>query len=230
MCCRTMHQFSPLRSVWFHPRQTIARIAHENPGYRLFALPVIAGFATWPTVAFFFPDQDVLDGGLFWSALLTFGPLFELFQLFVGAYLIQVTGAWLGGRAGLRSIQAAIAWGNVPIALVAVIAIPLAVTSMILTEGADANLVGDPTLAIVLFGHFLVILQFALVTWSVVILIWGLASVQGYKPIYAILNAALAWLIPCLVIVLIMASVGYSEQLFELFFGGFDELFFVHAN
>ena len=174
-----MHQFSPLRSVWFHPRQTIARIAHENPGYRLFALPIIAGFATWPTVAFFFPDQDVLDGGLFWSALLTFGPLFELFQLFVGAYLIQVTGAWLGGRAGLRSIQAAIAWGNVPIALVAVIAIPLAITSMILTEGADA---------------------------------------------------VLAWLIPSLVIVLIVVSVGYSEHLFELFFGGFDELFFIHAN
>ena len=74
------------------------------------------------------------------------------------------------------------------------------------------------------------ILQFALVGWSAVILICGLASVQGYKPIYAILNAVLAWLIPSLVIVLIVVSVGYSEHLFELFLGGFDELFFIHAN
>ena len=74
------------------------------------------------------------------------------------------------------------------------------------------------------------ILQFTLVGWSAVILVLGLASVQGYKPIYAIANALLAWLIPGLVFVLIVVSLGYSEHLLEIFFAGSDKLFFVHAN
>ena len=219
-----MSRSSPIRSVWFNPSQTIAYIAHENPGYRLFVLPIIAGFAVWPTIALFSTDTDQVDSGLVLSTLLSFGPIAELFQVFIGAYLIRLTGIWLGGKAGINSIQTAIVWGNVPIATITVLGAVLLVFSSAYNEFSETPLTWSQSPLVATFAWLLFAIQTAVVVWSIVIFLRGLATVQGYSISRATLNAFLAWLFPAMLIVLAAAILGYGEVLPWIFFAGFEDL------
>ncbi len=222
-----MKHRSPLRSVWLHPSQTIARIAHENPGYRLIALPIIAGFATWPTIAFFSTDIEQVEIGLFWLALLSYGPVFEVLQLFVGAYLIRATGIWLGGKAGLASIQTAIAWGNAPIAALTILSIPLMIAAAILAETSEADFLSEPTMTVLPAAMALTVIQFLFVIWSLAIFVRGLASVQGFSTARALLNTFVACVIPVAMIVSILVVAGRSDSLASIFFAGSNEIVYV---
>ena len=215
---------SPLRSIWFNPSQTIARIAHENPGYRLYSLPILAGFAVWPTSALFSTDDSVMASGLVLSTLLTFGPVFEVLQLLVGAYLIRVTGAWLGGKAGVASIQTAIAWGNVPIVALAILGILLMTFAAFYSEVSGAPLSANQSALVSGIGFFFLALQIAVVAWSVGIFWRGLAIVQGYSVGRAILNSLAAWALPAALIAIGAVALGYSDNVAWLFFAGIDEL------
>lgn len=224
MAVSKVRRFSPLLSVWLRPSRTIAAIAHENPGYRLFALPIIAGFATWPTVALFATEEESLDSGLILSTLLAFGPVAEVLQVFAGAYLVRLTGAWLGGKAGVASIQTAIAWGNVPIAALTVLGIPLLLFASLYNEASDVPLTWNQSPLVATIGWLLFCVQSVIVGWSLVIVFRGLAAVQGYSIGRAVLNAVLAWLVPALLVVLAVAVLGYGDILPELFLSGFDDL------
>jgi len=215
---------SPLRSVWFDPSQTIARIAHENPGYRLFVLPILAGFAVLPTTALFSTEDNAIVSGIFLSTLLTFGPVLEVLQVLVGAYLIRATGVWLGGKAGVESIQAAIAWGNVPIVALAILGIPLMAFSAFYAEFTGVPLSANQSSLVTVIGIVLIIIQVVIVAWSIGIFWKGLATVQGYSVGRAILNSILAWTVVAAIVVIGAAALGYTSNLEWLFFAGTDEL------
>jgi len=215
---------SPLRSIWFDPSQTIARIAHENPGYRLYVLPILAGLAVWPTSALFSTEDNVMESGILLSALLTFGPALEVLQVFVGAYLIRVTGVWLGGKAGVASIQAVIVWGNVPIVALAVLGIPLMAFSAFYAEASGAPLLANQSSLVSGVGLVLLALQVVVVAWSMGIFWKGLAIVQGYSVGRAILNSIVAWAIPAALVAVGAIALGYSDKVTWLFFAGIDEL------
>lgn len=219
-----MPHSSPLRSIWFNPSQTIAYIAHENPSYRLFAIPIIAGFAIWPTVALFSSDADQFESGLILSTILAFGPIAELSQVFLGAYLIRLTGLWLGGKAGIASIQTAIVWGNVPIAMIAVVSATLLVFSWAYDELAKAPLTWNHSPMVTTLAWALFATQLVIVGWSIVIFLRGLAQVQGYSLPLAMLNATLAWLLPAMVMVIMTIVLGSGEYVSWLLFAGFDDL------
>lgn len=215
---------SPFKSIWFSPSQTIARIAHENPGYWLYTLPILAGFAIWPTSTLFPADDGVLENGLILSTLLTFGPVFEIVQLVVGAYLIRVTGVWLGGKAGVASIQTAIAWGNVPIVALAILGMLLMSFAALYSGTSEYPLLANESALLTGIGFFFLALQLAVVIWSVGIFWSGLAAVQGYSIGSAILNSLVAWTIPALLVVAGAVALGYSDKVVWLFFAGIDEL------
>lgn len=206
------------------PSQTIACIAHENPGYRLFALPVIAGFAVWPTMALFTSDTDQIESGLILSTLLAFGPIAELFQVFVGAYLIRLTGIWFGGKAGITSIQTAIVWGNVPIALLTIIGIVLLIFASAYNEFSETPLAWDQSPLVTAIAWLLFAFQAVIVGWSIVIFLRGLAKVQGYSIGRATMNAVFAWLVLAMLVVLVAAVLGYGDSLPWLFLAGFEDL------
>ncbi len=224
-----MDPSSPLRSIWFHPAKTIAYIAHENPGYRLFVLPIAAGFLTLPTVALFGDADLEIRVGFAWASLVAFGPIAELLQVFVGAYLIRLTGAWLGGRAGSSSIQAAIVWGNVPIVAMTLLGIAALVFAFLYSEPGDDPLRWGQSPVVTAIGWSLVALQAALVFWSIAIFLRGVATVQGFSTTRAALNAVLAWSILAAILVAVTTILGLSEHLHWLFFAGLDELVVIHA-
>jgi hypothetical protein len=225
-----MSRSSPLRSIWFNPSQTVAYIAHENPGYRLFALPIISGLAVWPTVALFATDSDEIESGLILSTILAFGPIAEIFQVFVGAYLIRLTGIWIGGKARTASIQAAIVWGNVPIAVIAILGIVVLLFSSAYNEFSETPLTWNQSPLVTATAWLLFALQTVIVGWSIVIFFRGLAAVQGYSISRAILNAAIAWLVPAMLVVLVAIVSGYGEALPHLFLAGFHDLVMLNES
>ena len=221
---------SPLRSIWLHPAKTIAFIAHENPGYRLFVLPIAAGFVVLPTVALFAGANDEAETGLVLSTLLAFGPVGELLQVFIGTNLVRLTGAWLGGTASSAGIQVAIVWGNVPIVALAVLGTTLAILSSGYAEFVDEPLEWGQSLPVSLAGWGLLALQTILVAWSIVIFLTGIAAAQGFSIGRAALNALLAWLLFAAVIALATIAFGFADRLQWIFFAGLEDLVRVHGQ
>lgn len=167
---------------------------------------------------------------MLWLALLSFGPLLEVLQVFVGAYLIRVTGIWFGGKAGTTSIQAAIVWGNVPIAALAVFSILLMIVSTVITESFGAALLTDATTGVSIAGVILTVIQFTFVLWSIIIFVKGLASVQGFSIAKALINTIVAWSLPVALFVLVFAAAGHADNLVSVFYAGFTELVWFDAE
>lgn len=216
-----MSRRSPLLTVWLRPSETVARIAHENPGYRLFVLPIVAGFAVWLTAALDSRDSDPFDYGLLPSALLSFGPIGELVQVFAGAYLLRLTGSWLGGTAGSTSIQTAIAWANAPIVVIACIGFLIPILFGFADLSTRTLLEHHPTVYFIA-GWALFALQFVLVAWSYFIFLKGLASVQGFSVARAALNTLLATAIPVIILAVTTVALGSVDDLSWLLFSGME--------
>ncbi len=230
-----MRSSSPVRSIWFRPKETIASIAHDNPGYRLYLFPIVAGFVILPTMALFATDDDDMLFGFVLSTLLAFGPwwilrpFFEVLQVFVGAWLIRMTGVWLGGRASTESIQTTIAWCHLPIAILAILGTALFFLAAFLTDAGDSPLWWNQSAATATVGWTLFAVQTALIGWSIVILISGLAAVQRYSMWRAALNVALAWGIVAAIAALAALLFTDAAGLFLFFFIGFDNMVILDA-
>ena len=229
-----MHSSSPVRSIWFRPAETIANIAHDNPGYRLYLFPIVSGFVILPTMALFATDDDDVMVGFVLSSLLAFGPwvlrpVFEVLQVFVGAWLIRMTGLWLGGRASTASIQTAIVWCHLPIAILAILGLALFWLAVLLMDPREPPLWWNQSAATATVGWTLFVVQTALVGWSLVILISGLAAVQGYSIWRAALNVILAWGAVAGIVALAILLVTDIAGLLKLFFSGFDNLVLLDA-
>jgi len=215
---------SAYRTIWFRPAETITRIAHENPGYRLYALPFIAGIAILP--AGILLQSSVLDEnyGLVLLALLSFPPLVEVLQLSIGGWLIRFTGEWLGGRAGISGIKTAMAWGNVPIACLAIIGLVLSLVGIFLLRFYGEGFLEDHVATVAAISIFLWALQLVLIVWSFAIFFHGLAAVQEFSIWRAIANSLLAWLLPVTLLISAVIALGYSDKLAWLFFAEIDQL------
>jgi len=114
----------PLREIWFEPELNVSRVAHENPGYRIIVLPVLASFAIWPglLLAGFDPEDPV---GVFWQGLLSLNFTVELPLQFVTAWMLFASSRRFGGRASFNAIVSALAWSRLPIAVLTGLALSL---------------------------------------------------------------------------------------------------------
>ncbi|MEM1262382.1 MAG: YIP1 family protein [Pseudomonadota bacterium] len=213
---------SPLRTIWLRPGETVRAIAHENPGYRVFSLPIIAGFCVLPSTALLNPRSIDEPVGFLMGSIFAFGPLLELLQLFVGAYLLRVTGAWLGGSASSTRLQTTIAWSNVPIVVLGIIGIAVLFASSAIAFENEEWLSWGSTPAINLVGFALVALQVVFVVWSGLIFLTGLAALQRFSLARAIVNAALAWGIVASAIVAVLLLSGLADMVTSVFFSGFE--------
>ena len=215
---------SPLRSVWFRPGETIARIAHDNPDHRLLAWPILAGCGTLPTLALADADAFEFRFGVVLAILYTPGPVANLLTVFIGAYLVRATGRLLGGRAGAASLRTAFVWSQVPIVVLAAMSIVVALSADAFAElvAADNDWWQDPfwqTTSVVLS-----VVQAALILWSLCILVAGLASIQRISLPKATANLVLAWLVYAVVIALAVVAAADLDTLATVFTAGLEDL------
>ncbi|MEM6641259.1 MAG: YIP1 family protein [Pseudomonadota bacterium] len=219
-------RFYPTLTIWRDPGRTVLRIAHDNPGYRLLFLPVVAGFVSSPLMVMLDPGGSE-ELGWVWSNLLAFGPFGELAQLFVFGSLIQRVGARLGGRASVPEILLVLAWANLPIALFALpsllaFAPDVVDIDYIYTEKGEMDRV--TSINWWAMGP-LVAMEFAAILLSCTILVRGLAVLQGFSARYAILSVFAVWGGGTGFLMVAAFLLGGGGELPRLLLGSWTEMF-----
>ncbi|MEM8547459.1 MAG: YIP1 family protein [Pseudomonadota bacterium] len=202
--------FRPFWQVWHQPGVVIARVAHENPWYRCLAWPVLAGLATWPGLVVTHGYFDASLGWA-WSLVLGWSVLPEVAWTFTFAWLLYLTSGNFRGRAGLPAIVTAVAWSHLPIALLAIINVPL----WIVGEAAFGPDRASPE-RLLLGLFFLFAIGIVVASWW--LLLAGLAAIQGYSARTALVHVVTVCALPlALGLVVMLAQSGSAAVLDWLF-------------
>jgi hypothetical protein len=182
---------NPWITIWTKPRQTISHIIGQNPNRSLWALATIYGFCSLINMA-----QSMILGTAMnlWGILLLtliLAPFWGYINFSVWSWVVYLVGKCLKGSGRFVDVRAAYAWSSVPLA----VNIPLWLLMVALfghqlfLELPDSHLLPN-SLVILLF--FILIVRMGLSVWSLVIYLNGLAEVQQFTILRAIVNVVLA--------------------------------------
>ena len=180
---------NPWLSIWVKPRSTIAAIVKYNPKYRLWILSALSGL---PMLLQF--SQTFMLGKT--SSILAIFVIAVLLSFLVGIINITVwsalcfwTGKWIGGKSSFSNVRTAVAWSNVPHVVTVVLWLGLA----LVYKGQLFN--GEYVNEFVVWKELFLVgtgfIQLICSIWSLVILVNGLAQVQGFSGWKGILNMLL---------------------------------------
>lgn len=214
---------SVLRTIWRQPRTTLRRIAHENPGYGVFVLPVLASFATYPVASLALGDNAAEDtAGYVTQSLLSFPPALELLQLFAAAFLISRLAPLFQAHSDSRRLLSALAWSNVPIVVLA----PISMGAVMLAESLDVSRAAGGLPITVLVPAL--VLQVGVILWAKALLIIGCAEAMSVSRIRATACVLLAWLLSAAALAVVVAITLGGEAALALFHAGLPEAFLGH--
>lgn len=187
-------ELDPWLSMWTQPRATLRRIAATDADHGVLTLAALGGVAQVLDRA---STQNLGDehgvGAILLAAVLA-GPIAGVIGIYVGAWLLTVSGRWIGGEAPGAHLRAALAWGNLPnVAGLLLWAPALALVGGEMFTSATPQLENQPLLALFLLP--LGLLWVALAVWSLVLIVLGTAQVQGFSGWRALGNLLLAALL-----------------------------------
>lgn len=194
---------NPWTSMWLQPRATIRQVIRENPEQSLAVLAGVAGVSkAWDRAV----SRSLGDSIPFLGVVamgIVIGFLAGIASLYLGARLVRWTGEWIGGRAEIENLRAAIAWSNVPVVWVFPLwLIELAVFRSELFTTATPRLDANPSLGYMLVG--LGVLEIIAGVWGFVLMLKAIGEVQGFsawKALGNLLLVILVFLVPFLIIV-----------------------------
>jgi signal peptidase I len=187
---------SPWLSVWLNPRRVVERIRVANFGWQvllLAALSMISEFATQLILVFGMPSA--LPGWRIIAVVILIGAAAGIAGLYLTACILKWTGAWLGGRASMAMIRAALAWGGAPFA----VGVPICL--VVFFALALSGLAKAPSLAIILNAILAV-----LGLWALVLALWMYGRVQGFGFWRTITSFAVASFVPALLIAILIRT------------------------
>ncbi len=182
---------NPWTHIWTHPRETIRKIVNFNPKFRFILLSFLYGLPMlfyWAQ-NFSFGQRTTAAGIVIGAFVLaTFAGMLTITIL---SGLILWTGKWLRGKSTFYPIRAALAWSSVPNIFEIII---WAILIYLFREGVFmADFPQEGLSSRLLFSTLgLLIIQLALIIWSVIILVKGLGEVQGFSAWKALLNVLIA--------------------------------------
>ncbi|MEM1438079.1 MAG: YIP1 family protein [Pseudomonadota bacterium] len=218
---------APLRSIWRQPLATLARLSHDNPGYGVFVLPVLAGFASFPMAGWSF-GEDAVDKPMGYLALslLSFSPILELLQLFAATFLVSRLAIAFGGRPDSRRLLSAMAWSNAPILPL----VPLGIVAAMVGEASlmPVELDGLPATTIIVLVVPVLLLfavQIGLIASSKALLVCGCAQALGLSRGRTLLCLLSAWLLSAVLIALVVFASLDLEAVGHVLFAGLLEAF-----
>jgi hypothetical protein len=195
---------SPWLSILVEPRKTIREIVQTDPKDSflllsfIYGLPIAFNFSQNLSLASVTPFWAILIGSLIACVFL------GVIGISVSAWLLQMTGQWVGGKGNFQNLRAAVAWSSVP----GVVTILMWLILMGVFGGqifdkqfSQVQLVGYQ--AGVVFLVFLV--QSIASIWAFILLLKTVGEVQGFSAWRALLNVA----IPFVMVVVAIWLVGW---------------------
>lgn len=190
----TTDNLNPWFSMWIKPRATIQQIVDTNPEYLVLLLAMLGGVsqgldrATGQSLGDQMPLMAVL------GVAIVGGAVGGIIQLYIGGALLRWTGGWIGGQATSQYLRTAVAWSNVPLVWGLIIwVLAIAVFRQELFSDAMPRTEADPRLLYVLLAFG--VINITLGIWSVVLLVKGVAQVQGFSAWKGLGNVVLASLV-----------------------------------
>jgi signal peptidase I len=182
---------SPWLSVWFAPRETIARILATNPRRHVLLLfSLLSGL----DVAILLIDAKMLDWRLLLAGFLA-GAVFGIPAIYIVGLVFSWAGKLLGGRATALQLRAVVAWGCLPL----LIALLFGVTTKLALQSA-ANVGEDQAKALDVVVALVVLV---LAVWGIVATLLMLARVQGFGFFRTIFNFVFAYIVTLLLAILV---------------------------
>lgn len=198
-------QGNPWLSIWLEPRKTIRSIVEQDPKYGFLLLSAVYGLP----LAFNLAQSFYLTSSLpLWAVVigcLILCTFLGVLGISVCAWLLQVTGRWIGGKGTFLTIRSAVAWSNVPnfVTILMWIALISIFQRQVFAPGfTEAHFVGFQAGAIFL----IFLIQSVVSVWSFILLLHTLGEVQGFSAWKALLNV----IIPVVIIVVICMLVGWA--------------------
>ncbi len=195
---------NPWTAIWVRPRETIQKIVNFNPQYYFVILASVYGFnLLMQMMQNLSLGQDFSLTGIMVVALIL-APFLGMLSLSVGAFLLRWTGKWIGGKGSYLAIRASMTWANVPNViniLLWLILVGFFKRAVFMNTFGQTPFEGG----LVYFVAFIFLLQTVLSIWSFIILIKGLAQVQGFSAWKGLFNV----LIPFFMIGIVVWLASY---------------------
>jgi hypothetical protein len=199
---------NPFLTIWTRPRATIRHIVDTDPGRYLIQLAMAGGVVQALDRAVG-GNTAVIPLSVVLVLAVVLGPIGGLISVYLMAWLVGMTGRWLGGRAEPTHLRAALAWSNVPlIAAFPILLLELGFFGGDLFGGKTGVLDAGPALRVVLLVCGSV--QLILAAWWFVVLLKCVGEVQRFSA----WTALGSWILACLILLAVVAVVAVI--MFEL--------------
>lgn len=185
---------NPWKSMWTQPRQTIREVLVTEPVNKAILLGMVGGIlqSLDRAVQKNLGDRMSLIGVI--ASCIIAGAIGGLLIMYLGAWIIRVTGRWLGGKAEFEDIQVALGWASIIPIWTGILWIPeLLLFGNELFKKSTPIIDASPLLSIIFF--ILTSIELALGVWGIVTLLKCLGEVQGFSAWRALLNVLLPFLI-----------------------------------
>ncbi|NGX61438.1 MAG: hypothetical protein K940chlam9_00923 [Chlamydiae bacterium] len=102
--------------IWVHPKKTMEAILQENPKKWIIWLAIIWGILSlWLGLSTSSHEQvHALSTGVEIALILIVGAVAGIVHLYVGGWLLQLTGSWVGGEGNFVDVKSAVGWNFYP--------------------------------------------------------------------------------------------------------------------
>ena len=198
-------QGNPWLSIWTEPKKTIRAIVNSNAKFGFLILSAIYGLP----LAFNLAQSFAFSGAVpIWAILvgsLVVCTFLGMIGISLSAWLLHLTGRWIGGKGNFQTVRAAVAWSNVPnivTILMWFVLLGIFGAQVFNRDFSETHFVGYQAGVL-----FLIMLVETIVSiWGFIILLNALAEVQGFSIWRAILNVV----IPFVAVVAIVYVVGWA--------------------
>ena len=197
---------SAFLSIWFRPRDTIRSIVAKDASKHVVLLGCLSG------ITGMLSEMESQNAGdsipLIWILLIAglAGPISGLVQIWLIAYLLELTGRGLNGKAERSHLRAALAWSDMPqVARLFVFWIPLLLAFGIAKFTTAGVAPVDPihaSLHLALLG-----IRLILGIWRFVLTLKTVAEVQGFRSSWTALWNMIRALLVLMVVVMPIAVI-----------------------
>ena len=196
---------NPWISMWTNPRATIRAIVNINPKFGVFYLALIYAlksnlfFSNYWSLGLSFPFYAIF------LASVLLAPLFGMIWVYFAGWVLYFTGEWLGGKAPMAHLRAAVAWSKIP----SFVSILMWLVLLIANAEITFIHVGSGPSSV-----FMSLISLILGIWSLVLLVQSVREVQGFSAGRSFINVMISWVISSIITFLIVLFVSYVYAAF----------------
>ncbi|WP_163936560.1 Yip1 family protein [Paraferrimonas sp. SM1919] len=197
----------PLKEIWFYPREAIKALQLSDYSGFIIPLAVLSGITQGFSNNFASEYFESLTSMLLVTLIVA--SIAGIIGIYVSAWLLSMTGKWLGGKASFNSLVELSAWAS----LIQVLMLPLLILLMILMGNGYVDseyLMENPSGLVITLLLIFSLASIVVGIWSLVVMCVGISELQGFSILRALANILLF-------LVIFVAVVVALSEFFKMF-------------